>query len=63
MMNAINISNDDRKQYRKSLMAVIQAALLNQRSLLNGFPSGSEISDCLDIVTLLGFEGEPEHES
>ncbi len=53
MMNIIKIDSEDCANYRKSLLEVIQAALLNEESVLNGFPSGGAISDCLDIVTCL----------
>jgi len=57
MMNIIKIDSEDCSRYRKSLLGVIQAAVLNEENLSNGFPSGGAISDCLDIVACLEGKG------
>lgn len=57
MTNTIKINSEDCARLRKSLLTVVQAAVLHEDTLMTGFPSGSQISDCLDIVDYLEEKG------
>lgn len=53
MMNIIKIDSEDCAHYRKSLLNVMQAAVQNDQNLIDGWPSGNEISDCMSILLCL----------
>ena len=40
----------DTEEYRKSLLNVLDCAVLNTDALTNGFPSGGDISNCLSLA-------------
>ena len=44
---------NDAERYRQSLINVISSSLSNEDSLLNGFPSGGEICDCITLARAL----------
>ena len=57
MMNIIRLDGEECARLRKSLLTMVRSAVQNEENLLHGYPSGSEISDCLDIVEYLDEKG------
>ena len=45
--------SNDPERYRNSLLNVLNASIVNEQALENGFPSGSELSDCIRLARAL----------